>query len=994
MRLPYAGRPALRVPGLLLLTALFGVSTAAAQTAFINEIHYDDVDGDDAEAVELAVPTGTDVSTLVVTPYNGNGGAPYGSAIGGGDFTSGATAGGYTFYSYVFPANGLQNGAPDGLALSTTDGALIEFVSYEGSFTAVGGPADGEASTDIGVSESNATPEGQSLQLTGPGSSASDFSWTGPVAASFGAPNAGQTFGGAVGTAYVVDTPLDVVAADGLCSLREAVQAANTDAAVGDCAAGAADGDTITFAPTVAAPILLTLGELTVTDDLVIDGSLATGRVTIDADGTSRIFDVDAAMGAGDQTGVSFTALVLQNGDAGAGGSAAPDAGGAVDLKPGSDATFTDVDVTGSVAGVNGGGIHGAGDTDIVITTTEGGSSLISNNEAQGAEAGMGGGGVWGAGTVTISGNVTVDGNRATGAAGSGGGVFNFGGVLDISDATVSNNTANRAGGGVEDFGDDDDDMDVTLTNVRVVGNSIATAAPGNGGGFHSGGGDATITGGVYSDNTAVEGGGLWSSGTLTVTGAEVRDNTATGAAADQGGGGLYNDGGTASISGSTFLSNEASGASGSGGAILNSMGVLTVRETSLRENSAARAGGAVEDIGGAGSVATFTQVTFAQNDAGDNPGNGGAVHVTGAGTVRVDSSTVQGNVAGGQGGGLWNFHTASMDVTYTTVGDNSAPVGGGLYQQGGDGDGGVLMFANSTASNNEASIAGGGVFADGATVQIENSTVSGNSAQTGAGVASRGGRVLLSNATVAANTASGSGGGLANLSPDFGDGDDSDDADAEAASVSPDNTIVADNSADGDGDDLLGPIMSRGHNLFETTAGATVSTGNGASGDITGEDPELGPLADNGGPTFTHAIAETSPAVNVGRTALEIDQRGVDRVATPDIGAFESNAAPTPDEEFAAEFADGEDMKMSALAPNPFTGVAFTTVAVRQPQTVRVALYDVMGREVRVLHDGPVAGGAGLDVEVDASGLASGVYVLTVRGESVSGSQRVTVVR
>jgi hypothetical protein len=74
---------------------------------------------------------------------------------------------------------------------------VIQFLSYEGSFTAVGGPADGLTAVDIGVSEPNDTPLGESLQLIGAGTLYEDFTWNAPAASSFGAINAGQSFGGA-----------------------------------------------------------------------------------------------------------------------------------------------------------------------------------------------------------------------------------------------------------------------------------------------------------------------------------------------------------------------------------------------------------------------------------------------------------------------------------------------------------------------------------------------------------------------------------------------------------------------------------------------------------------------------------------------------------------------------------------------------------------------------------------------------------------------------
>ena len=72
---------------------------------------------------------------------------------------------------------------------------MVQFLSYEGTFTAVGGPADGTTSTDIGVSENGSGPIGDSLQLNGTGSDYSHFSWTASAANTFGSPNTNQTFG-------------------------------------------------------------------------------------------------------------------------------------------------------------------------------------------------------------------------------------------------------------------------------------------------------------------------------------------------------------------------------------------------------------------------------------------------------------------------------------------------------------------------------------------------------------------------------------------------------------------------------------------------------------------------------------------------------------------------------------------------------------------------------------------------------------------------------
>lgn len=160
---------------------------------FINEIHYDNEGTDVGEAIEIAAAPGTDLSGWSVVLYNGSGGAPYGTFPLPGIVDDSATV------VLDFPSNGLQNGAPDGVALVDQAGSVVEFLSYEGVFTAVGGPANGLASTDIGVEETGTTPIGFSLQRNGSGAVGSDFTWTGPAPASFGSVNTGQTFAGITG---------------------------------------------------------------------------------------------------------------------------------------------------------------------------------------------------------------------------------------------------------------------------------------------------------------------------------------------------------------------------------------------------------------------------------------------------------------------------------------------------------------------------------------------------------------------------------------------------------------------------------------------------------------------------------------------------------------------------------------------------------------------------------------------------------------------------
>jgi predicted extracellular nuclease/endonuclease I len=176
--------------------ALFCVSSAQATSVFINEIHYDNAGADTGELVEVAAPAGTNLSGMTVVLYNGSSSQlkPYSTLDLSG--VVGDQSNGYGFVTVNGPSSGIQNGAPDGVALVDLDGQVIQFLSYEGSFTAAEGPAAGMLSVDIGQSESGSTPIGHSLQLSGSGSVYSDFTWVTPALATAGDANNGQSFGG------------------------------------------------------------------------------------------------------------------------------------------------------------------------------------------------------------------------------------------------------------------------------------------------------------------------------------------------------------------------------------------------------------------------------------------------------------------------------------------------------------------------------------------------------------------------------------------------------------------------------------------------------------------------------------------------------------------------------------------------------------------------------------------------------------------------------
>jgi DNA/RNA endonuclease G (NUC1)/PKD repeat protein len=157
-----------------------GVAAAlAGPPVRISELHYDNVGADVGEQIEISGPAGTDLTGYSVVLYNGSGGANYGTTELSGTLPATCGARGVV----VVPAAGMQNGAPDGVALVGPGGVVIEFLSYEGVFTATAGAANGLTSVDIGVLENGSGPVGESLARNAEGG------WNASAPATFGACN-------------------------------------------------------------------------------------------------------------------------------------------------------------------------------------------------------------------------------------------------------------------------------------------------------------------------------------------------------------------------------------------------------------------------------------------------------------------------------------------------------------------------------------------------------------------------------------------------------------------------------------------------------------------------------------------------------------------------------------------------------------------------------------------------------------------------------------
>jgi hypothetical protein len=341
-----------------------------------------------------------------------------------------------------------------------------------------------------------------------------------------------------------------------------------------------------------------------------------------------------------------------------------------------------------------------------------------------------------------------------------------------------------------------------------------------------AGGGNLTISGVTVSgaQKTSGNGGAFNNAGTLTVTNSTISGNSAIF------GSGIYNSGGTLTVTNSTISGNFTSSSfGGGGGGIANSgSGIVTVTNSTLSGNTAYIGGG----INNSGNL-TVTNSTLSGNATSSSNGGGGGINNNTGGTLNVSNSTFSGNFAYRFGGAIYNRGT------------------------------GILTVTNSTLSGNTATITGGGIDNVG-TLTVTNSTLSSNTAFNGGAIYNRSSRtVTVTNSTLSGNTANGSGGGINN----------------SGSTLTVTNTIIA-NSIRG-GDFAGNAPNTNTNNLVED---GNIS-GSPYSWTVTG-DPLLGPLQNNGGPTFTMALGFGSPAISATPlTPSNLDQRGFKRTNN-DIGS------------------------------------------------------------------------------------------------------------
>jgi CSLREA domain-containing protein len=304
--------------------------------------------------------------------------------------------------------------------------------------------------------------------------------------------------------------------------------------------------------------------------------------------------------------------------------------------------------------------------------------------------------------------------------------------------------------------------------------------------------------------------------------------------------------------------------------------------------NALSIVGGLETPLGGGGLQADFDSRVQVNESLIANNSSGSGGGIVNGGTMTLTFTTISTNTATiNSGGGIVTSAGGSTTLISSTLHFNKGVAGGGLSTFDG-----AITFIDSTVSDNEdtSALSGGGgirIAGSNAVLNVVNSTISGNSSPfTGGGIyALSGGVVYLVSATVANNSTGGSGGGL----------------NGDSGNVTMWNSILGDNSGSVN-PDCSSIINSAGYNLIEIHSPNCIISGV-STGVITGVDPALGPLQNNGGPTFTQALLGSSPAIEAGNPLgcndiqgqpLTADQRGFPRPfdATCDIGAFEAQAA------------------------------------------------------------------------------------------------------
>jgi len=646
---------------------------------------------------------------------------------------------------------------------------------------------------------------------------------------------------------------------DSPCSLRDALNATNTD--------GSAD---IAFASGVIGTINLGSALPSITGNLDLFGPGA-NLLTVSGGGSTTVggvFQVNSPNAA-------ISGITIANGN-----SNGTDTGGGIDNMFGATLTVSNSAFAGNNANY-GGGIFNQGTLTLSNTTFSGntasfegagifngqaGTATVTNSTFAANAASYGGAVNNDFGTLIVN-NSTFSGNTA--GPGQVGGIFNYMGALTVNNSVLIADTGGECSGtGCPSNGSNGNVVSATpaqplLAPLGWYGGPTQTMLPLPGSGPICAGSVALDPAGLSTDQRGfprtnlasgcVDAGAVQTNYLIVTTTTDVVDGTpACDAAGDT----------PCSLRDAMTLANPAGTdiafASGVTGTINLYAGTNTPLPSIPGNLDLFGPGSSNLTVSGAnsqtvGSVFTVTSlnaaisgITIANGNAGANYGGGLSNNTSGI--LTVTNCTISGNMTSGYGGGIANEAGTIIVNSSTLSGGNTASYGGGIYNEA------TLVLNNSTFSGNTAGLYGGGIYNENGALTVNNSTFSGNTAELlGGGIATSGTPLTLSNSIVAGNTTT------------VFVGDDCDDCGTQSSS-----------------------------NLINTHS------------DSPAINPLLAPLGSYGGPTQTMLPLPGSPAICAGSAALDpagllYDQRAFPRLNTTytgystgapclDIGAVQTN--------------------------------------------------------------------------------------------------------
>ncbi len=700
--------------------------------------------------------------------------------------------------------------------------------------------------------------------------------------------------GSANSATITVDGTDGAVAVDGVCSITEAITAANTDAEVsgapGECNAGSGT-DTINLSVNVIlSDIFLTnsygsTGTPSITSTVILDGmGFAITRVgacnndEFNDDGEFRLILVqntgdltinnlslnngcaDDDLGIQSYGGAIFNEGELSLNNSTVSGSSAYLGAGVFNDVLATISTIQNSTISGNTSVSLGGGIKNNG----IITTVQ--NSTFSGNSASGS------GGMSNSGEITTIQNTTFSGNSITGSDGFA--IGNSGTIGTLSNSLFHQNTGSGSNEclNTDVFNGSNNISDSVISNCPGVIKSLTTATVGpltdNGGptmthalllgseAINAGDGNSTT-----SDQRGTLASGIRDVGAFEALALELCPIA------------LQADGFNTSVTTQSDL-HEAIGCAnlnGNSTDTINLSGDITLT-AAFQNNGFGVTGTPVISspiiLDGAGNKLerdTSFNCSFVNQLAGEFR----LIHINTLGNLTLQNMTLSNGCA---------------------VGNTNASKGGAIFNEG------VLTISTSTISDNISRLAGGGIFNTGTISKIEYSTVSENeSGKTGGGIRNNGTINTIENSTFSGNSALQTGGGINNI----------------GVLTSLQNVTFSENTAtdDGTGISNSGSIDMLSNSLFHQNSGGgtecvntdTFNGSNNLSDDVNSDCPDVSttlttatvsPLADNGGPTMTHALNFGSQAIDAGNSnASTDDQRGVNVSEIRDIGAYEASS-------------------------------------------------------------------------------------------------------